>query len=274
MTMSRWTKPARALAATPGVGRDVAGALLHGRPASAIRMVRTAARRSDLGAEKIVSRAHRYIWICNPKVASRSIKSALCKVTPDAEVFSGMSISEVLANRPDARRYYSFAFVRHPFARALSFYAELHFSHATQSEASQARHKRQKSERFFMDYHGLAEATGFGEYCRWLTTPYGSDAVADRHFLSQHLQVRMEDQRLPDFVGRFERLDDDFGRVLRHVGLPNSPLPLLNTMAGWKTRPDVLEEARRAMNQCLTEDSKALLRMRYSGDFEIGGYAP
>ena len=264
-----------ALASTPGVVQDVAGALVRGRLASALRMARTVARRADLGAEKIVSRRYRYVWLCNPKVASRSIKSALCSVTPDAEEFSGMSIGEVFAVRPDARRYHSFAFVRHPYTRALSFYAELHFAHKTYAEASQVRHKKQKSNRFFTDYHGLSETTtGFDAYCGWLATPYGSDAFADRHYLSQHLQVRLEDGRLPTFVGRFENLDQDFERVVRDLGLPKPKLPVLNTMAGWQAGPVALRTARAAMSERLTEDNKALLRTRYAEDFEVGGYTP
>ena len=71
----------------PGVVRDVAGAAARGRLGAAGLMARTASRWPDLGAEKIVSREYRYIWLCVPKVASRSIREALCSVTPDAEVF-------------------------------------------------------------------------------------------------------------------------------------------------------------------------------------------
>lgn len=257
----------------PAVRRDVAGALARGRVVAALRMARTATRRPDLGAEKIVSRRYRYVWICNPKVASRSIKATLCRVTPDAEVFSGMSIGEVFAARPEARRYYAFAFTRHPYARALSFHAELHCSPGRYSQADQARHKRAKASQFFREYHGLADTTRFDEYCRWLITPYGADAGADRHYLSQHLQVKLDDGRLPAFLGRLETLDEDFRRVARRLGLPGKPeLPLLNTMAGWQADPVALEAARSAMNGALAESSKALLRARYATDFELGGY--
>ena len=38
---------------------------------------RTAMRRTDLRAEKIVSNRYRFVWLCNPKVASRSMIDAL-----------------------------------------------------------------------------------------------------------------------------------------------------------------------------------------------------
>ena len=253
---------------------DMVGALARGRVATALRMARTATRGPDLGAEKIVSRRHRYVWICNPKVASRSIKATLCRVTPDAEVFSGMSIGEVFAARPEARRYYTFSFVRDPCARALSFHAELHHAPAQYSDADQARHKKAKATRFFGEYHGLADTTRFDEYCRWLNTPYGADACADRHYLSQHLQVRLPDGGMPEFLGRFETLDEDFRRVAQLLGLPGGPeLPLLNTMAGWQAEPAALEAARSAVSGDLAESARALIRARYAKDFELGGYA-
>ena len=233
-------------------------------------MARTVSQRADadVRCERIVSRQYRYVWLCNPKVASRSIKSALLSVTPDAKV-TNMSIGEVFVVRPDVRRYRSFAFVRHPYTRALSFYVQLFFSHETHPR-SQWRRKHRNS--LFNRYPGLSEITSFDEYCRWLATPYGSDAFADNHYLSQHLHIRLEDGRLPTFVGRFENLDQDFERVVRDLGLPQPKLPVLNTMAGWRPAPAELQAARAAMSEHLTEDNKALLRTRYAKDFEVGGY--
>ena len=237
-------------------------------------MARTAARQPDLGAEKIVSRECGYVWLCNPKVASRSIMAALLSVTPDAEVFSGKSAAELFALRPEARSYYCFAFIRHPFTRALSFHTEMHCSGRRYPEAVQRQLKKQKSRDFFRDFHGLAETADFGSYCRWLHTAYACDAVADRHFLSQHVQMRMPDGRLPDFIGRFENLNADFSQVAERLGLPKPALPLLNTMVGWQPTPAVLNIARSALSGHLTQRDKALLATRYERDFEIGGYSP
>ena len=262
------------IASSPAIAWDLAGAVLRGQFAAAGRMARTAARRPDLGAEKIISRARRYVWLCNPKAASRSIMAALLSVTPDAELFSGKSAAELFALRPEAQSYYCFAFIRHPFTRALSFHAEVHFSGGRYAEAAQRRRKEEKSGGFFRDFHGLAETADFGSYCQWLHTPYASDAVADRHFLSQHVQMRLPDGRLPDFIGRFENLDADFSQVAKHVGFPKPALPLLNTMAGWQTTPSALNAARSTSSDYLTQGNKALLAARYQRDFEVGGYAP
>ena len=202
------------------------------------------------------------------------MNSALLSVTPDAEVFTNMSIGEVFVVRPDARRYHSFAFVRHPYTRALSFYAQLFFSHEAYAARPESQWRRRHRNSLFNNHPGLSEITSFDEYCRWLATPYGSDAFADVHYLSQHLHIRLEDGRLPTFVGRFENLDQDFERVVRDLGLPQPKLPVLHTMAGWRPAPAELQAARAAMSELLTEDSKALLRTRYAKDFEVGGYTP
>lgn len=268
----RRSKQLVAIAAMPVVAKDIAAALGQGRFTTAWRMACTATRSPDLGAEKIVSRKHRYIWLCVPKAAGRSIIAALRRVTPDAELFVGQSIADIFSQRPEVQDYYSFAFVRHPFARALSLYCELHFSHLRYTDDMQRRHKKEKRRRFFYRMHGLAEATSFDDYCQWLHTPYASDAVADRHILSQHLQLRLNDGRLPDFIGHFENLDADLQRVAEHLGLPKPALPLLNTMADWQATPTAMQAARSTANAILTQSSKALLATRYATDLELGDY--
>ena len=263
-----------ASASLPAVARDMAGALLRGRLATAWRMARAAARPPDLGAEKIVSRKYRYVWLCNPKVASRSIMAALLESTPDAEVFRETSATQLFALRPQARSYYCFAFVRHPFTRALSFHAELHSPHSRSAQGAERQAKEEKRRQLFAHVHGLAETASFGDYCRWLHSPYASDAVAERHFLSQHVQLRLAEGRLPDFIGHFENLDADFNQVAERLGLPKAALPVLNTAAGWRPAPAALRIARSALSGQLTQQCKALLATRYAKDLELGDYSP
>ena len=264
------------LALEPSIRQDLADALVRGKLVRAFRIARTVSSLcAYVRSQLIVSRRYRYVWLCNPKVASRSISSTLRSITPDAEVLTAVSLGEFFAVRPDARRYYSFAFVRHPYTRALSFYAQLYFSHKRYMTGPQSQWRRESRNMFFNNYPGLSEIINFDEYCRWLaTTPYGSDAFADQHYLSQHLHIRLEDGRLPTFVGRFENLDQDFERVVRDLGLPKPKLPVIHTMAGWQPAPPELKAARAAMSERLTEDNKALLRTRYAKDFEVGGYTP
>ena len=248
---------------------DVAGALSRGAFGDVWRMARIAVRAPDLRAEKIVSRRYGYLWLCIPKVASRSLMRALRRADPDAEVFVNERVRDVYAMRPEARNYFSFAFVRHPFGRALSFHRELHVA-PTIYTGAQRLHKEEKRRELFDRFPGLAETGGFEDFCRWLNTPYGSDAFADRHFLSQHVQGHLGgDKRRPDFIGRLENIDADLRRIAAHLDMPMPALSMLNTMVGWQATPETLNAARSAMEAHLTERSEALLRARYADDLEL-----
>ena len=182
---------ARRLAASPTAEHRQVAAMLcaaieAGDHAAALALISTAGRRPDLGAEKIVSRRYRFVWIGNPKVASRSLIAALRSADADADLIRGRSLDEVLEERPEAQDYVRFAFVRHPAWRAYSFYADKHALALTDRDAC----------RWFIEpYYGLSTGMSFGALCRWLMTPCGSDAFADRHWLSQSRQLRGADGR-------------------------------------------------------------------------------
>ena len=56
--------------------------------------------------------------------------------------------------------------------------------------------------------------------------------------------------------------------------MPQPVLLQMNTRAGWLATPEALKAAKVAQEACLTEHNKELLRNRYVGDFELGGYLP
>ena len=230
-------------------------ALAAGDPAAALALASTAGRRADRRAEKVVSHRYRFLWICNPKVASRSLIQALGAADPDAELVRRRTLDEIIERRPALGAYFSFAFVRHPVARTRSFHADKH---------GLALHDRRARRWFIEPWHGLRTGMGFGELCAWLATPAGSDAFADRHWLSQHVQIRTRDGREPDFVGRWETLDDDWRTVTAHTGMPHRALPRLNARRDPEPAPDEPERPEIA----------ALLRRRYAEDFRLWGYAP
>ena len=238
--------------------RDVAALLLAaieaGRLHAALAMALTAQHRPDLRAEKVVSHRYRFLWICNPKVASRSMIEALLQADPAAELLVGHTL-DVFAARPEVRDYYSFAFIRHPYERAFSFFADKHGNLVRNGDPRAIRY-------FVKPYHGVREGMTFAEFCCWLNTPFGSDAFADRHWLSQHMQIELPDGSLPDFVGRYERIDDDWKTVMARLGLPQTALPRRNSR-----HEAILPE------EHLTDEATVLLRRRYAEDLRLGGYS-
>ena len=260
------------LMANPSVFSDVSRALLYGKTVKARRMAITVLQEiEDVGME-IISRKFRFLWRANPKVASRSLVAALLNADPDAEIVHHLRLCEIYARYPETRGYYSFAFVRHPFDRALSFHTQLHRSHEGYEGNILSRRERFIGDKFAR-FYGLAETRDFDSYCEWLNTPYGSDAFANRHFLSQHLIIRTGQDRLPDFVGRFENLRADLNSIASEVGMPEPVLPMLNTMIGWQATTEAVQAARSNMAAQLTDRNKVLLRKRYAEDFDLGGYS-
>ena len=221
--------------------------------AAALALLSTAGRRPDLGAEKILSRRFRFLWICNPKVASRSMIAALRRADPEALLIRGRTLGEVLAGHPEARDYFRFAFVRRPCCRVRSFLADKH---------TLAERDRRARRHFITPWHGLRPGMSFDALCRWLATPCGADAFADRHWLSQSHQLRDDEGRLPDFLGRYEHLEPDWQAVTGRLGLRAATLPRLNASpdaALWRIRPDA--------------GALRLLRRRYGADFALGNDA-
>ena len=262
----------------PTIAGHIAAAMCRGRWRDARHMAHTATRPPDF-AEKIVSHRHRCLWLCNPKVASRSIKYALLDADPDAVLIRDKSVSEVLSMLPEARRYASFAFIRSPLERALSFFAELNAplerarqaSEATPGHGVPSQHDLQQRKRaqLLARYYGLAEVNDLDAFCEWLATPYAADACAERHIRSQHLLVRAEGGRMADFIGRLETIEDDWRRIATRLGMDAPPLPMLNTMAGWTAPPAEVAAARTALAKRMTPRSAMILKDRYAEDFAL-----
>lgn len=265
----------------PTIAGHIAAAMCRGRWRDARHMAHAATRPPDF-AEKIVSHRYRCLWLCNPKVASRSIKYALLDADPDAVLIRDKSVSEVLSMLPEARRYTSFAFIRSPIERALSFFAELNAPLERARQASEAtppapgyaapsQHDLQQRKRaqLLARCYGLAEASDVNAFCEWLATPFAADACAERHIRSQHLSIRTEGGRMADFIGRLETIDDDWQRIATRLGMDSPPLPMLNTMAGWTAPPAEVAAARTALAKRMTPRSVMILKDRYAEDFAL-----
>lgn len=227
---------------------SIRDALGSGRRAVAVEMTRTARRMPDLRMEKVVSHRYGFVWLANPRVASRSIMAALLKIDPTAVIVRHATIAELYQVAPATRDYLSFAFVRHPYQRVRSCHA---------SKVLGVR-----SRMILQPYYGLRAGMTFDEFCAWLASPWGSDTFADRHWLSQTVLLREKPGApLPDFIGRYEHLEADFLSLARLLSMPNPALPYRNRTAA-------------SMLSALSSRSRALLAERYAADFALAGYEP
>lgn len=233
-------------------------ALANGALGDALRMSRTIGMVAECRAEKLVSHKFRYLWLCVPKAASRSIKYTLLDLDPDARVIEHKTLPEVYAMYPQARDYFSFAFVRDPCQRAFSCFAQKIF----QSSAS-------KRALFVQPYFGVSPDMSFGAFCRWLNTPWGSDAFADRHWLSQLPQLMLEDGKFPDFVGRVEHGEEDWRTVCERLDMPVRALKRYNVTVEQPLEEEALQRVEDLPRDELITQNESLLRERYAKDFAM-----
>lgn len=273
-----WTRRAARLAVLVlpfdrhGVGRDLAGATWSGGVDGVRRVARALTLAPDF-EQTVVSRKLRCVWIRIPKTASMSTMAAMLGSDPDCEVFR-MNYAEVYELHPEAREWFTFAFVRHPFERALSFWWGIHFAHERYTERADVQKRR--SDRVFKRCYGLAETRDFDAYCRWLRTPYAADSCVDRHVASQSALISAAAGargRPLDFIGRMENLDADWSWVAARIGASIPKPPLLHSAVGWEAAPETVKAARAARAGLLTERNRALLAARYADDLTLGGYS-
>ena len=143
--------------------------------------------------------------------------------------------------------YYKFCFVREPLSRFLSAYNYLIEGGKDPYDAAMGQD--------IAKYGGINEFVEFGlKRDRW-------DRL--RHFRPQHLFLCDRDLNPKvDFVGRFERFDEDCQVVARKLGVAFAPEKTNVTRRKSKASSDLSPKAR------------AILRDVYRGDYQAFGYAP
>jgi chondroitin 4-sulfotransferase 11 len=139
--------------------------------------------------------------------------------------------------------YFKFAFVRNPWDRLVSCWS--------QKAIREGPIARRLSRRGTQDFRAFAEMV--------CATP---DERANPHFRSQHVGLLSENgERLPDFLGRFETLEEDFALVASKIGV-ETELPHL-TPSG-QTHP---------YRDLYDEELAERVGRRFRRDVELFGYS-
>lgn len=204
------------------------------------------------------ARKHGIAYLQVPKVASTSLRTAICLLNhPSLDRTEISEPSWIHRNRQwndmlpmessELQSLFKFTFVRHPFSRFLSFYFNK-LSHPN----SPGREK--------------FEALGFTSD---MTLEAALDLVEatpatklDPHLAPQSMLVYRENMLLADFVGHIEELSEGVDYIEKRAGV-SLGIPRLNQTGGI-----TLESARRQ----LTPHAQSRLARIYEEDFANFGY--
>lgn len=213
--------------------------------------------------EYYVLHEKRAVYMPIPKVACTSIKNALFSMdgtighAMDAHLTHNDSRTHSLT--PETRQYFKFAFVRSPFDRLISCYED------------KVRNANQHLGRHHFDtaYNhvllkkmfggSVSPEMSFAEFLELVSRI--PDAFSDGHFKSQYSVLYSRGRQIPDFIGRFERIAEDWKAISSRLGI-HMPLPITNRSRRFDTRSYFSDPA--------------LVRLaaeRYSKDIAVFGYA-
>lgn len=200
---------------------------------------------TDLSSEKIVCEAHGFICFTVPKAGSSSLIRLL---SPFGARVISCPVDELYRRNPDYQALSRFAFVRNPWARALSAYRDKVVNVSNLGKL-----------RILTRYAGIEPGMPFRAFVNWLETEEGSDDYADRHWVSQH-------RLLPDSgictIGRLERMDEDLPLILERFDIQVPVVPHEHRVAlpvgGYREFYDA--DMRRAVHR------------RYARDIELYGF--
>lgn len=157
----------------------------------------------------IVSETHRFVFVHIPKTGGTSVKQAL-RSTIDADHFARspetkhLRAREIFTAEPHLHGddYFSFAFVRDPFARLLSYWS----------------YKMENP--FHPDYVSVVRA---GSFKQWALDHVARGGTSQASFTHDD-----SGQQLVDFIGRYENLRDDFAMIAERIGCVDRELPHAN----------------------------------------------
>jgi hypothetical protein len=218
---------------------------------------------SDMLLSMLVSRQQKFLFVHIPKSAGSSVTAALKPVSdrPQDELvnrlLAGVGINvnwfgpqswkrgrkhstasqiQCMYSKEVFDSYYKFAFVRNPWALMVSYYHYI--------KANDKHHRSQKINNLdnFESYLYYEIKRNKINQSRFVTNRYGDVIV--------------------DFVGRFENLTEDFGKVCHHLGL-DTEIPHLNTSVHHDYRDYYNERTAKLVAYHWAED---ILRFGYTFD--------
>ena len=215
----------------------------------------------------LISYTHKFIFFHVAKVAGLSIKKALKDYAQEPDKFKVRCPPKTLNGKPnplyemweafmthvkakDAKQelpeeiynnFYKFAFVRNPWDWQVSMY------HFILKETGHVNHDVVKS------------MAGFEEYLAWVINtqknPYAKGATK----FQKDMLIDQEGKIIVDFIGRYERLTQDFQQVCQILNIETS-LPAIN------------RTVHRDYKSYYNDQTRKMVEEHFKEDIELFGY--
>lgn len=165
----------------------------------------------------IVSPSKRVLFVHVQKTGGMTVEKVLRAALPDAASVSGLPGSKharlraALREHPDYRDYWTFGFVRNPWARMWSWYSMIERRRGAAESGNEWIDQRIRRNSFWREV--LAEIPDFEAFVM-----KGPDRFP-RLKVPQVTYLRAKD-RTADFIGRTESFDADLATACEHIGIP------------------------------------------------------
>lgn len=184
-----------------------------------------------------------------PKVASRTIKDMFRSLNGGANSFEEhIRPDKIRACYPD---YFIFSFVRNPWDRIHSCWKDKIDDAVTPGKIS-----------ILSRFPDLYPFMPFEEFVEWLATEPGSDASADRHWLSQTAHLTSAGgESFCDYIGRIEEYEEHIREIERRAGCALPRPPARN-----------VQGEREGYESAYSARGRQIIASRYAGDIERFGY--
>ena len=171
----------------------------------------------------VVSHKHKYVFIELPRTGSTAISKELQEHYDGHRILKKHSrYGEFLRQATeDEKKYYAFSGIRNPMDRTLSFYFKLKNDHKSRFSSMSSKKEHLKDIYFKRLYNLVQDPNvSFQDYfLKRFTMPYDAWSRLDHHHM--------------DGILRFENMADDFGSILRKIGIePIRELPKGNATKG------------------------------------------
>lgn len=192
--------------------------------------------------------AYKCCYMAVNKAASNTLNHVLY------DTFGAPEYKRKASRMENRQAWFVFTFVRHPWERMLSSYTH----NIAQGKVTGPQKAR-----------GIVRTMTLRDYIEHICSM--EDSHMDKHWVPQVYRLSDDEGNfIPDFVGKVEWLEIDYAKLQRALPYVAARLPFPSALPKKKRRRHY--RTRLDMADVMSPNLRALVRKRYSADFERFGY--